>query len=323
MNEKLIKTLDFDKITKYFKEHFKYTVTEDLYTLFLFESGRELKENLKITEEFFKYPIDEDKFNFLKKSDIRIHLKYIDKGLLINPEDFIEIASMSDDFRKFSIYIDGLKEGEYSALKKKISILSRDIPQCDKDIYKIIDKNGVVKSTASLKLLEIRKRIKSYEENIRNTLKEYLNSRDLNKYLQEDFYTIRKERFVLPIKSSFRGTIKGIIHDRSNTGETVFIEPEEVLDSNNKLILEKKKEEEEVKRILKELLQLLKPYIPVLSELIETYVQIDLLFSRFKFSRRLGALPITLSSDFRINLISVYNLLSNKQYIAYLLYLHT
>ena len=252
MNKNLLKTLDFDKIIEYFREYFRYSVTDELYTLFLFEEGSELKDNIQITEEFFRFPIDEEKFAFLKKADIRVHLKYIEKQLLINPEDFLEIASMSDDFRRFSIYIENLKEGEFSTLKKKIEVFSREIPESDKEIYRIIDKNGIVKSSASMKLLEIRKRIRSLEEYIRETLREYLSRRDLNKYLQEDFYTIRKERFVLPIKSSFKGTIKGIVHDRSNTGETVFIEPNEVLESNNKLIIEKKKEEEEIKRILKE-----------------------------------------------------------------------
>ncbi len=307
MNKQLLETLDFDKIIEYFKKYFKYNVTKELYTLFIFESGNELKENIKVTEEFFKYPINEDKFNFLKKVDIRTHLKYIEKNLLINPEDFLEIASMSDDFRKFSKYVESLKDGEFSILKKKIDLFSREIPESDKEVYKIIDKNGIVKSTASMKLLDIRKRIKSHELHIRNTLKDYLSRRDLNKYLQEDFYTIRKERFVLPLKSSFKGTIKGIVHDRSNTGETVFIEPTEVLESNNKLILEKKKEEEEIKRILKELILVLKPYMQSLLDLIEVYVQIDLFFSRFKFSQALDAHPVTISPSFNIDLRNVYN----------------
>jgi len=307
MNKQLLKTLDFDKIINYLEQHFKYSVTSELYSLFLFESDTELKDNLKITEEFFKYPINKDKFYFLKKTDIRTHLKYIEKNLLINPDDFLEIASMSDDFRKFSKYIESLKDGEFSILKKKIDIFSREIPESDKEIYKIIDKNGVVKSTASMKLLEIRKKIKSYEDNIRNTLKEYLSRRDLNQYLQEDFYTIRKERFVLPLKSSFKGTIKGIVHDRSNTGETVFIEPTEVLESNNKLIIEKKKEEEEIKRILRELVMVLKPYMQNLLDLVEVYVQVDLFFSRYKFSQSLGAWPVIISPSFNINLINVYN----------------
>ncbi len=307
MNKELLKTLDFDKIINFLKKHFNYDVTHELYSVYLFEQDVDLKENLKITEEFFKYPILEEKFSFLKKMDIRNHLKYIEKNLLINPEDFLDIAFMSDDLRKFSKYVLSLKEGEFSVFKKKIEQFSREIPESDIEIYKIIDKNGIVKSTASVRLLDIRKRIKSLEEHIRNTLKEYLNRRDLNRFLQEDFYTIRKDRFVLPLKANFKGTIKGIVHDRSNTGETVFIEPHEVLESNNKLILEKKKEEEEIKRILKELIQALKPFMKPLLELVEIYVQIDLYFSRYKFSKQMNANPITISNEFDINLIEVYN----------------
>ena len=307
MDKNLLKALNYDKIINHFKKFFSYPATDDLYTLYLFEEGPEIKENLMITEEFYKYSLNEEKFNFLKQPDIRNHLKYIEKDLLINPEDFIEIAFLSSEFRKFSTYIGNVKEGEFRTLKKKIDAFSREIPDSDIEIFKIIDKNGIVKSTASPKLLEIRKKIKSYEENIRNTLKEYLTRRDLNKYLQEDFYTIRKERFVLPLKSSFKGTVRGIIHDRSNTGETVFIEPEEVLESNNKLILEKKKEEEEIKRILKELVRVIKPLIREILELVEVYVKVDLYFARYKFSKHLEATPINLESNFTVKLLDVYN----------------
>ncbi len=307
ISKTLIKSLDFDKILDYMKDEFKYSVTEEKYENYLFLERYEIDNYLNIISELFRFPL-ENNFSFLNRVDIREHLRYIEKELVINPEDYLDIALMSDKLRNFNRDIERkAKDGTLVRFKKVLEGLTEDIPVTDKIIYKIIDKNGQIKSNASLKLLDIRKRIHSIETNIRDIIKDYLSRRDLSNFLQEDYYTIRKNRFVLPIKTSFQGTIKGIIHDRSNTGETVYIEPNEVVEQNNKLIIIKEQEKAEIKRILKILSSELKIELPSLYKLIDTYVQLDLINARFLFSQKLNGKFIQITQDFEIDLKSVYN----------------
>lgn len=307
LNEKLMLSLDFDRIEQHLINYFKFPGTVEKYKEFLFlENHTQIEKYFKVLNELFRFLPNESIFDFLKQKNILNHLRYIEKELLINSEDFLEIAIFVEDFSKFLTTVDDLKD-ELVEFKLKVKNYESFYTPIDKTIYRVIDKNGLVKSTASKLLFELRKRILHLENTLREKIKDYLTRKDLSNYLQDEYYTIRKDRFVLPIKSSFRGTIEGIIHDRSNSGETVFIEPQEVVSLNNELIIERKKEEEEIKRILKELVLTIKPSIPELNKMMDCYVELDLLFSKWQLSKQLEGNLVELPNKFEINLHKVYN----------------
>lgn len=103
---------------------------------------------------------------------------------------------------------------------------------------------------ASDKLYSLRQAIKSLNERIRAKLSEYV-SGATSKFLQDGIVTIRNDRYVIPVKAEHKGKVKGFVHDRSQTGATFFIEPEQVLELNNELISLTIDERQEVERILK------------------------------------------------------------------------
>ncbi len=109
-----------------------------------------------------------------------------------------------------------------------------------------------VSDYASDKLYSLRREIRLLNEKIRSRLSEYLSGSD-GKYLQDGIVTMRNNRYVLPVKAEYKRNVKGFIHDRSSTGATFFIEPEEVLEMNNELRSLVMDEREEVERILSEL----------------------------------------------------------------------
>ena len=122
----------------------------------------------------------------------------------------------------------------------------------ENDIDQKILSDDEVSDHASSALFSIRSKIKSLNERIRAKLSDYI-SGDTSKYLQDAIVTMRGDRYVVPVKAEYRSRVKGLVHDRSQTGATFFIEPEYVLELNNELIALRIDEKEEVERILKEL----------------------------------------------------------------------
>lgn len=120
------------------------------------------------------------------------------------------------------------------------------------DITEKIISDDEVSDYASAALFSIRSKIKSLNERIRSKLSEYV-SGDTAKYLQDGIVTMRGDRYVIPVKAEYRSRVKGLVHDRSQTGATFFIEPEYVLELNNELVALQIDEKEEVERILKAL----------------------------------------------------------------------
>ncbi|MBN2693783.1 Smr/MutS family protein [bacterium] len=311
IEKSVLKQLDFDQIEPYFTENLMFSESFRVFSEKIFLDYSKLEGYFEILSELFRFLEDQSYFDFLKQPDITQHIPYIQKGLLLNPEDFLEIAVFAESLKNILDKSEKLKN--MPKFQNFLQSFEDSYSPIDKIIYRVIDKNGQVKSTASKELLEIRKRIRNLEASIRAKIQEYLEKRDLNKYLQEDFYTIRKDRFVLPVKSSFQKHIEGIIHDRSNTGETVFIEPQDIVQVNNSLIIEKQKEEEEIRKILKELIEELKPMLPSINLMIKSYVEIDYLNARYLLSSILGGYRVNLNSSFEINLKKAINPLMKLQ----------
>lgn len=122
----------------------------------------------------------------------------------------------------------------------------------EEDIFFKIVSDAAMNDHASEKLFSIRREIRSLNERIRARLSEYLTGKE-GKYLQDAIVTVRNDRYVLPVRAEYKRSVKGFIHDRSASGATFFIEPEEVLEMNNELRSLAVDEKEEVERILHEL----------------------------------------------------------------------
>src|SRR5690606_28857938 len=132
--------------------------------------------------------------------------------------------------------------------------------------------------------------------------------------LQDDFYTMREERFVIPVKTEFKKQIPGIIHGLSNTGSTVFLEPSEIIELNNSLSILKNEEKKEIYRILAEITSEIGAEAEKLRATNELITNIDLLNAKAQYAQKYdGHKPIITDSD-EIELKSIYHplLLKNK-----------
>ena len=164
-------------------------------------------------------------------------------------------------------------------------------------IFKIVIDENTVSDDASSKLKDIRRNQRKLEQNIKNTLNGFLQSHA--KHVQENIVTIRNDRYVVPIKEESRSQIKGLVHDISSTGATVFIEPLAVFELNNELNNLKIEEKLEIEKIIKELSNLFVPYIENLETTFKTIGALDFIFAKAKYSKALQAtMPIINNEKF-------------------------
>ena len=123
-------------------------------------------------------------------------------------------------------------------------------PGLEQQISSAILAPDAMADTASHTLNELRKKIRATENSIRDRLESMVRNMDTSKYLQESVVSIRNGRYVVPVKSEYRGEVSGIIHDVSSTGATVFVEPQAVVEANARILQYRAQEAQEIERIL-------------------------------------------------------------------------
>ncbi|MCL2205158.1 MAG: endonuclease MutS2 [Treponema sp.] len=145
------------------------------------------------------------------------------------------------------------KYGE-SAEAKDLSAISVALPSCEEvktAIFKVLDREGNLRDLPELR--EIRKRIKALQKDIETAGTRFAKNEETKRMLQSDIPSQRDGRLVLAVKANFRGRIRGIVHEVSSSGQTIFVEPEEVVEKNNDLLIENRRLQAEIRRILQEL----------------------------------------------------------------------
>lgn len=123
-------------------------------------------------------------------------------------------------------------------------------PVIEKEFNLAIDEHGRISDSASTKLGDIRRKLRAAEQGVQEKLASIVSSGDHSKYLQESLVTIREGRYVVPVRAEYKNVVRGIIHDQSASGLTVYIEPMAVVDLNNKIRQFQLEERDEIERIL-------------------------------------------------------------------------
>lgn len=172
------------------------------------------------------------------------------KGSILSPVELLEIASL---FRSARAVLD------YSSTDRTFDtcldeLFARLMPnrELENKITRAIISEDMIADEASSTLADIRRRIRLANNKIKDTLQSYVGGARL-KYLQENLVTMRNGRYVVPVKAEYRNEIKGLVHDTSSSGATLFVEPISVVEANNELKSLAADEEREIERILAEL----------------------------------------------------------------------
>lgn len=171
-------------------------------------------------------------------------------------------------------------------------------PQIIRRIDEVLNKYGKVKDTASTELLSVRHQIEVTVRSISHSLRSIITEAQSSGYIDRDVApTLRDGRLVIPVAPALKRKIRGIVHDESATGKTIFIEPAEVVEANNKIRSLKAAEKREIIRILQELSSTIRPHIPGLLESLRFLAHIDYLRALRLYSESIRARVLPVSDN--------------------------
>ena len=143
-------------------------------------------------------------------------------------------------------------------------------------LFRCVSDDGYLKDESSPGLLLVRNELRGIHQNCLRRVKEFAEKYNIGRYLQDDYMTLSSDRYVLPLKANFKGRIQGIIHDYSNTGETLYFEPMFLVEQNNRLQELKQQEREEERKVLRMIAGLLLQEMPQVEAAWKLLVDIDL-----------------------------------------------
>lgn len=174
------------------------------------------------------------------------------------------------------------------ALARRFSALS-DLPALRDLLARSLTDEGTLKDEASSELRALRHRIRELRREIVKRLEAFFSRPDADAIFQDRFLTLRHGRYVLPVRAEARGRVRGLIHDRSQSGATVFVEPEAMVEANNDLAEALRAEEAESARILGALTAEVRAHAPELRATVEEIGALDLIVARALLAERMGA----------------------------------
>ena len=208
--------------------------------------------------------------------------KRCEMGGVLNPKDLLEVSRVLYVARRMKSYLSEVHETS-EILTESCSALITDKALEDKINTAILSETEVA-DEASGELSTIRRKMKTLNAKIKDSLNSMIHSSHYKKYLQDALVTMRSDRYVIPVRAEYRSEIPGIVHDTSSSGATIFIEPMSVVNANNEIRDLLSKEEREIEKILYSLTQLVSEQAGIVLSDYEELSKLDFIFAKGKFS---------------------------------------
>ena len=234
--------------------------------------------------------------------DIEGVLKRLEvEGSVLGVQELVDIYRQIELCRVLRRFFQRLDPAVAPRLQEKISGLS-NLKALEKEILQTISPKGEILDKASPALSEIRHRLMAVRERVQKVLEHLLVEEEWQSLLQEEFITLRNGRYVLPVKASYKNRLEGIVHDQSQTRQTIFFEPLQVVTHNNEINLLAGEEKEEEYRILADLSLSVREEVQTLKADFEILGDLDLLYAMARFSIRLRGVSPYLADEGKIDL---------------------
>lgn len=201
----------------------------------------------------------------------------------------LEIARQAKDFF--------FKYKEETSLLYEVAERLEENPELEKNIFDTFDEAGNILESASPELKSLSASLKAQTENLKDKLNRFITSQDNATYFQTPVYTMRNERYVVPVKIEHKSHVPGITHDVSSSGATIFVEPKQFVEINNRLKETELAIDAEIKRILSEISRKVKENADNLNLNLDILTEIDFIFAKARYSIFLNATEPEINSE--------------------------
>ncbi|MBC5627463.1 endonuclease MutS2 [Clostridium sp. NSJ-6] len=302
MKEKTLRVLEFNKVKDKLKT---YAITESgkrlVEQLTPYKSIYEVKNKLEESNEALDILIRKGAPPFEGLFDTREALERAGKGGVLTAGQLLRVGGMLRCSRRFKEYIERKDdEVSYKHLEDLAFVLT-PLKKLESDIENAIVSEEEISDKASGTLYGIRRSLKEKNSSVREKINSIVRSN--SKYLQDSLYTMRGDRYVIPVKAEYKGAVPGLVHDQSSTGATLFIEPMSLVNLNNEIKELMLKEKAEIERILSELSAKVYENFEEAKNNYKILTELDFIFAKGKYASKLNAVIPAVRDDRSFDII--------------------
>lgn len=288
MNDKTIHTLELNKILDQLAKHTTFSAAAelafDLYPTTDLEEARVWQRETAEARALFANQVN---VGIGGARDVREPATQATRGILVEPSVLMDVRNTLRRATTLKRTL-GRMKGQYPLLAD----LAGGMEEClevQEEIGRVLDENAQIKDSASVQLAVIRRDLKIAFDRLQSRLHRLVSSAANQPLLQEALYTMRNGRYVIPIKSEHKGKIPGIIHDSSASGATLFIEPLETLELNNRWRELQLDEDKEIRRILAHVTELVGNYSEQIVRTVDVLAYLDLVLAKARYADSMRA----------------------------------
>ncbi|MCI6582318.1 MAG: endonuclease MutS2, partial [Oscillospiraceae bacterium] len=255
----------------------------------------EVKREISKVSQAFELSVRFGTPPFSAFKDVNGHLRRAKSGGRLSLKDLLEILSVLKQIRDLSSWYKHCEDTETD-----LDYLFNNLIPDDMLLQRLetsIVSEEELSDGASSELASIRRKIRQTGSKLRSTLDKMVKSSSMQKCLQESVITMRDGRYVLPVKSEYKGAVPGLVHDTSSTGQTYFIEPMSIVECNNDIRILESQEQEEIDRIIRALTAECAMRADSISEGWRVCTILNLYFAKSEFAARIKATAPVISDD--------------------------
>ncbi len=313
MEKKYLDKIEFNKITEILKGFAITSKGKELCINLLPSNNRDtVSRSIRETTECTILKIRKGLPPIAEIDNITTYTKALESKSSLSAPALLGLGHLLKISRELKEYIISDIETDFAPIVNRYFFNLYTNPKIEKTVLNSIIDENTIDDNASTKLASIRNTKRKLEQDIRKNLSSLLNS----KFIQEPIITIRNERFVIPVKNEYRSEIKGLIHDISSSGSTVFIEPFSVFEMNNKINSLKVEENIEIEKILESLSSLFFDLTEELENNERLISIIDFAFAKAKYAENINATEPIINTEKYINLKQARHPLINKDTVV-------
>ena len=302
MNTKILETLEFNKVKALFEPHLLTEQgLEQLKELVPTDKADKIRQAFAEMKEMQELFVEHPHFSISATKDIAATCKRLEMGADLNIEEFLLLKRVIFASRELKNFYDNLENVRLDHLANWFEKL-HDFPHLQGNLQ-AINEAGFIENFASEELARIRRKIHDSESQVRDVLQELLKQKA--QMLTEGIIASRNGRQVLPVKNTYRNKIAGVVHDISASGNTVYIEPREVVKLSEEIASLRADERYEMMRILQELSERVRSHAAEIANDGWIIGHLDLIRAKVRFIQETGAVVPQVSEDQEIQLLHV------------------